>query len=332
MGYSAEIFNKVKNRLYEFRKKSQEDLESRRLSLYEKSPRAKEIEKELSSTAVKAAKAVLRGSDTSQEIQNLRLSNLKLREELGNIIKMHNLPEDYLSLTHKCSKCEDTGFIDGIMCSCMKNLLQKEAYEELNKLSPLSLSTFESFSLDYYQSTPEKKGVQSPRARMELIFDYCFNYAKNFNPKSPSITMIGATGLGKTHLSLAIANLVINRGFGVIYVSVPDMVLRLEKERFKETSNIPDSENHFKDCQLLILDDLGTEFSTQFSNSSIYNIINSRMMTSKPTIINTNLSIKELEHNYTQRMVSRIIGGNIKLEFIGVDIRQQRWRAKNVPK
>ena len=212
----------------------------------------------------------------------------------------------------------------------MKNLIKKQIYEDLNKLSPLSLSTFNTFSLDYYSDFSIREGEQSPRERMNIIYRYCINYANNFSKNSKSIIMRGGTGLGKTHLSLAIANTVISNGFGVIYVSAPNMISHLEKERFRDAEIFAGSEEHFVDCDLLIIDDLGSEFSTQFSSAAMYNIVNSRILMSKPTIINTNLSIKEIEKIYTERMVSRIIGGNVRLEFIGEDIRQQKRFTKGV--
>ena len=134
--------------------------------------------------------------------------------------------------------------------------------------------------------------------------------------------MQGATGLGKTHLSLAIANVVLNKRFGVIYGSTPNILSKLEKERFRYTRTYEDSEKYLLDCDLLILDDLGTEYSTAYSSSTIYNIINSRIMMSKPTIISTNLSVRELEKVYSERLVSRIMGNHLRLRFLGTDIRQ----------
>lgn len=332
MRYSQDVYIRSEQKLYDLRKKNQDDLDFRRNILYKRYPRAKYIEKELAVTALNAARAVINGSNVSEELNKLKDTNISLQNELKLILEKAGFPQDYLELKYKCSKCKDQGFIDGIMCSCMEKTIKLETYNDLNKISPLSLSTFESFSLDYYSDISEGEGRQSPRERISIILDYCISYAEEFKVNSPSIIMKGGTGLGKTHLSLAIANLVINRGFGVIYISTPNMVSRLEKERFRDASKFADSEEHFKSCQLLIIDDLGTEFSTPFSNAAIYNIINSRIMASKPTIISTNLSIKELEKNYTERMVSRIIGGNVRLEFIGNDIRQQKRMRRSFNK
>lgn len=328
MRYSKEIYDKAEKKLYDIRQKAQEDLEFRRSVLYKRCPRASQIEKQLASTAIRAAKTVLRGGDITRELSSLKDNNLKLQDELKEILNQYGFQEDYLEVKRKCDKCRDEGFIDGKMCDCMEKILRQEAYNELNKLSPLSLSTFDTFSLDYYSDIPDHEGGKSPRDIMSAIYRVCLDYANNFSSASRNIVMRGGAGLGKTHLSLAIANTVIKKGFGVIYISTPNMVSRLEKERFKDNSSESSSEEYFINCDLLIIDDLGTEFSTQFSNSAIYNIINSRIMMAKPTIINTNLSIKELEKNYTERMSSRIKGSAVVLEFTGSDIRQQKMMKK----
>ena len=326
MGYSKEIYDGVRQKLYEMRVKSLEELERKKKLFFARFPEAFEIEKKLALTAIESAKAVLGGSDTKKELEQLRERSTSLRNRLLEILKSVNLPEDYLELKHNCEKCQDEGFIDGVMCSCMKDMMKKESYAKLNSISPLELSSFETFSTDYYPEKSEFSG-QSPRERMKIIFDFCKKYSDNFGKKSPNLIMMGNTGLGKTHLSLAIASEAINKGYGVIYVSAPNMVTKLEKEKFQNYGRDgEESEKHFVDCDLLIIDDLGTEYSNAFSNSAVYNIVNSRIMMAKPTIISTNLTMKELEKNYSPRLVSRIIGNNIRLEFLGFDIRQKRLR------
>lgn len=328
MGYSRDIYESAEKKLYEFRKEAQNNADRKREMFYSRFPRAKVLENKISLTAIRAAKAVIRGADVKKELEELREKNLELRNELTSLLKSVNLPDNYLDTLYRCSKCSDQGFIDGIMCKCMSDLLKKEAYDRLNRESPLSLCTFESFSLDFYSDIPAREGGQSPRRRMSLILDYCRGHAKKFGSGSPGLLMRGSTGLGKTHLSLAIANEVIKKGFGVIYVSTQNMATRLEKEKFRGIGMDVNSEELLIGCELLIIDDLGTEFSTNFSNAAIYNIVNSRIMKGNPTIISTNLSMKELERSYTERMVSRIIGNNIQLEFFGTDIRQKKIKMK----
>lgn len=323
MGYSQEIFEEVQKKLYKKRNEAWEELERKKEILYRRFPMAEKIEKELSSTALQSARAVIAGNNSKTELIKLREKNKLLREKLKEILLSVDLPEDYLEINYSCKKCSDEGFVDGIMCECMKDMLKKESYARLNSMSPLELSSFENFSLDYYSDVSPVKSEQSPRKRMSLILDFCKKYAENFNVHSPGLLLTGGTGLGKTHLSLSIAREVINKGFGVIYGSAQNIVSKMENEKFKNYQNGEESERHYIDCDLLIIDDLGTEYSTAFSSAAIYNIINSRIMMNKPTIISTNLSMKEMEKSYTYRTVSRIIGNNIRLEFLGSDIRQK---------
>lgn len=326
MGYSKDIIDSANRTMERRRSQSMAKAEQRRRGYFSRYPRALEIEQELSRTAAKAAKAILTGSNAKLQLERLKQHNQALQAELAALLKSSGVAEDYLEVHYACPLCKDEGYIDGKMCSCMKQLLRDEAYQKLNALSPLSLSSFDTFSLDYYGDAPAKEGGVPPKKRMEDIFRYCKNYANNFDPQlSPSLLMRGATGLGKTHLSLAIAKTAIDKGFGVIYCSAPNIIGKLEKERFRSSrGSSEESDVYLLECDLLILDDLGTEFSTSFSSSTIYNIINSRLMASKPTIISTNLTIRELEKQYSQRLVSRIMGNHVRLEFLGSDVRQKK--------
>ena len=325
MAYSREIFEEVQNKLYKKRMSAFEELKFKKEVFYRRFPRAKEIEKELSLTAIEASKAVLGGGSAMSEIKKLKEKNKILNDELCEILKEAGLPKDHLEIKYSCEKCSDEGFIDGRMCVCMKDMLKKESYNRLNKMSPLELSSFDNFSLDYYLKTsPEDK--HSPHKRMSLIYNFCRKYASGFKKTSPNLLFTGRTGLGKTHLSLAIAREVIDKGFAVIYGSSQSMVSKMERERFQNYSENGESEKHFINCDLLIIDDLGTEFMSPFSVAAIYNIINSRIMMNKATIISTNLTMRELEKNYTERLVSRMIGNNIRLEFLGEDIRQKKLK------
>ena len=208
----------------------------------------------------------------------------------------------------------------------MKVLLRDIAFKELNALSPLSLSSFESFNLEYYSDMPDSNG-NVPRTRLEKIYNYCKNYAENFSGINKSILMEGGTGLGKTHLSLAIANTVLEKGYSVIYDSVINILRSIEKEHFsrEHTSEMIDL---VMETELLILDDLGTEYETPFYNATIYNILNTRLNCSRPTIISTNLDFAGISRRYDERVVSRIVSAYRCLEFHGEDVRLQIARNR----
>lgn len=322
MPYNPEIYEKAIKILENTKNKNIRECEKRRRLFFLKNNRALEIEKLLSRTSIIAAKSVLGGKNCKEELNILKNKNLLLQNELNEILKSYNLPQNYLDIHYNCEKCKDTGYIDGKMCHCLRQLLRNETYKELNSLSPLSLSSFDTFSLDYYPQDNIESGTLI-KSKMKKILEFCIKYSEDFSLYSENLFMTGKTGLGKTHISLAIANEIINKNFGVIYASTPNIISKLERERFKRDGAFEDTESHILKCDLLILDDLGTEFQTTFSNSTIYNIINSRILYKRPTIISTNYSIQEIQKNYSERLVSRIWGNFKLLNFVGKDIRSQ---------
>ncbi len=329
MGYSSEVYELARREMENRRLYAEQELGKRRDKLYLICPRAREIERELVSISVSAGKRVIMGADVRKELENLKNKSLALQKELDELLVSHNLPGNYLDEWYMCDKCNDTGNIDGKMCTCMKSLLKKTAYEELNKISPLSLCSFESFSLEYYSKIKDEKSGKIPYNYMQSVLRFCKKYASEFSPDSHSLIFQGGSGLGKTHLSLSIAQEVINKGYGVIYVSAPNIVSRLENEHFGSYSERKgETERLINECDLLILDDMGTEYQSKFGLSVIYNTLNTRLMTNHPTIISTNLSGKEIQEMYGTRMMSRIIGMLDRIEFTGNDIRQIKRRER----
>lgn len=327
MGYSNSVYKAASDILHERRLNAEKAAERRKEEVYERFPRVKELEKQISMGGIKTARAVLAGGDVKVEVEKLRDRDLAMQAEVKRILTDNGYPVNYFEPKYFCKKCEDKGYYDingkTVRCSCMKSALVTCACAELNRYAPLSLSTFESFDLEYYDKSINPKVKTSPYEHMSKVFRLCQNYADNFSKNSESILMSGETGLGKTHLSLAIANEVIKKGYGVVYASAPPIISKLEKEYF--SSDKDDSLfSMLADCDLLIIDDLGTEFYSQFAVSQFYNLFNSRMLSNKPIIINTNLTITELKEKYTDRFVSRICGNARQLDFLGRDIRIRR--------
>ncbi len=324
MGFNSTVQKTAADRLFERRIQAEKLAERTKAEFFEKCPRARELDKGITNSGVQAARAVLKGGDVVSEMKKLRDSNLAMQQELKELLEKYGYPDNALEPGYSCKKCRDTGYYETggrtVVCACLKQALVKAACDELNRTAPLSLSTFDSFNLNYYDKQVDYKLGMSPYQLMEKIFKFCKNYADSFTPSSGSILMRGATGLGKTHLSLAIANDVIRRGYGVVYVSAPSIAQKLEKQYFSRSDD-ESLADLLTDCDLLIIDDLGTEFKTQFTAAQFYNIFNARMLRHKPLIINTNLTLSELEKAYTQRFVSRIVGESTKLDFVGKDVR-----------
>lgn len=292
MGYGREVYESAERILQGRRRHAEEESQRRKAAFFDKFPQAAEIEHRLASTAVSAARAVLAGKDAGSELNRIRTENQALQARFSGLLQKYGVAEDYLEPHYTCPQCSDTGYRDGRMCSCLKNLLREEACRRLNMLTPLSLSTFDSFSLGYYSEKAEP-GKASDREIMQRTFRFCKSYAATFSTQSPNLIMTGGTGLGKTHLSLAIANEAIQKGFGVIYGSAGNLIAKLENEHFGREEN-GDTARLLQDCDLLILDDLGTEFKSSFSSSAVYGTVNTRLMMQKPTIISTNLSTREM--------------------------------------
>ncbi|HAS37868.1 MAG TPA: ATP-binding protein, partial [Ruminococcaceae bacterium] len=258
--------------------------------------------------------------DAKEYIKKLAEINLNAQSQRRLFLKKAGFPEDWLDVHYTCPKCEDKGFVNGIMCDCFKDLLKSLEYEKLCSKLPIDSCRFDNFKLDYY---PDGAGT-SPRRRMESVLNYCKTYATDFSRRSPSLLLYGKTGLGKTHLSLAVAGKAVESGYGVIYTSAQNLFNKLEKEKFGRSDG--NTEETILDCDLLIIDDLGAEFTTQFTVSALYNIINSRELEGKPTIISTNLTPEQLTSTYSERIASRILSNFVMLYFDGSDIRQIKTR------
>ncbi|MBQ8228342.1 MAG: ATP-binding protein [Clostridia bacterium] len=322
MKYSPSEYEQARRELDRRRNEAEKIQKTHRDEVALKCPELVKIEQEMANAGLSVIKALGMGDDSQDFIKFLETTNLDAQKRRAELLKENGYPEDYLKVKYFCSKCNDKGFKDGFMCSCHKVLLKNIAYKKLCSQFPVDKCSFENFDLSFY---PDFGSDITPHKRMSAVFSFCKNYAEDFSSRSQSILMLGETGLGKTHLSLAIAGQVIRRGFGVIYASTQNILNKLESEKFGR-SDTSDTEKNLIECDLLILDDLGTEFSTQFTVSAIYNIINSRLLASKPTVISTNLTMEQLESVYTQRISSRILSEYTILQFDGTDIRQLKTR------
>lgn len=323
MGYSKGVYQEAREELRLRRGRAEAARDKRHDELLLQCPDLGKIEHAMAETGMEVSRAILQGGNVKAAVDNIAKKNLTYQKQRDLLIEKMGYSKDYLESPYTCPICKDEGFVQGRICSCHQKLLRDIACRNLSTVSPLKISSFDSFNLSYYPSTPEPETGISPRQRMEEIYRYCLNYADNFSETSPSLFLYGATGLGKTHLSLAIAGRAIDRGHGVAYGSAQNILNKLQNEYFGRSDEPRGTtEQLLQDCDLLILDDLGSEFPSSFTVSAVYNIVNSRLLTGKPVIISTNLSLRELEEKYSQRITSRIIGNYVSLRFFGRDIRQ----------
>lgn len=287
--------------------------------LAEENKRFAEIKSIMSAIGAKLAITALSGNQN--QLNEYKRSLCALEEERRKILSDNGISD----VEYTCEKCRDTGYIDGKVCECIKEQARKLVIRELEKSVPIFESNFGNFSLDYYPDIETENG--NPKKRMTEILKLCREYAIHFDPeKSESLLFMGNTGLGKTYMSLAIAYELILKGFNVIYGSAYNLFAAMEAEHFGEHTD-----KNYRDaveCDLLIIDDLGGEFVSPYIQSLVYNIINTRLLARKPTLINTNLSMSEINRVYTPRVASRLLGEYTAKRFLGSDIRQQKSTKK----
>ena len=320
MAYSAEIRNKAK-RILEKRHDSAVMLADERASeIRMEIPEINEIKAGLSQVGLEISKLFFYKENTDEKIAELRAKSHALIDERSRLLKAHGYDENAMKPQFVCEACEDRGYINGRMCSCHRQLLKDIMRKEVSRLAPLDRCTFDNFSLDYYSEQPMENAI-IPKKRAEKIFDTCRKYAQNFSLHSKNLLFFGGAGLGKTHLSLAVMNVVINKGFDVCYGTSQNICDDLQSEQFGRVDDLTYTKAQVMGCDLLVLDDLGTEIDNQYSIATLYNIINTRILSGKPTIISTNYSMIDLEKKYDKRITSRLTGEYIPFYFIGNDIR-----------
>lgn len=316
--------NSVYKRIYdEYSKKyliAREKADARARELRAKIPELAKIDKELSLVGLEIFSASFSGGDYKSKLSEIKQKNIALQEKRAGLLIENGYPADYSDVKYECEKCKDSGFIENTMCSCMREALTLAGIENSGFASLIKEQSFENFSLDYYSKNPKHLEI------MKRNLDFLTHYADAFDAKSSqSILLMGGTGLGKTHLSSALARRVIEKGNDVFYTGAIDLFSQFETQRFKSYSNEPNEfiERYFE-CDLLIIDDLGTEMINQFSVSTLYNLLNDRLSRRKPTIISTNLSTDDIQKKYTDRITSRMLGEYQVLFFVGTDIRAQK--------
>lgn len=290
-------------------------------AIYEKSvneaainnPRITEINTMLSGIGASLMMAALSGN--SDKIKELKKESEALSKEKKQLLKKSGVKEKECF----CKVCNDTGYVGGKLCECIKSIAKDIAISRMAEKMPLDKCSFDNFDINYY---PEET-----KTKMNNILSFTKKYADNFSLSSENLLFMGKCGLGKTHISLSIIKEVIKKGYNVVYGPAQNLFSQVEKEHFTyngSTENL----DLLLDADLLVIDDLGTEFMTNFVQSLFYDIVNTRMLKGRPTIINTNLNIDELQNRYTQRIASRFIGEYTIKTFLGSDIRLKKAQEK----
>ena len=322
MGYNRENYKRIREEYRTKYLKAREAADARRLELHSMLPAVADLDRALSETGLEIMRVTLEGgTDRERKLSEIRERNELLLNARAELLQAAGYPADYSAIRYECERCGDSGYVDGKMCTCMRRALTLAGYESSGIGDLLRTQTFETFSLEYYRQDP------AAYERMAHNLRIMKSYAADFSgDRMRNLLLMGSTGLGKTHLSSAVAREVIDRGFDVQYVTAVGMLADFEYQRFGNSITGDEGENvsRYYDCDLLIVDDLGTEVINQFTLSCIYNVINIRLTKKKSTIISTNLMQRELLDKYWDRVTSRLFGEYLPLVFAGTDVRRVR--------
>ena len=325
MGYSTEVIQRARARLAEAKADRESENQQHLADAYERVPRLREIDRQLRLTMALAAQAVFsQGGDVQSAMEAAKEKNLALQQERAALAAAH-FEEGYLDDSPICEKCGGSGYIGSTMCECLTELCRQEQKKELTFLN-VGRESFEQFRLEYYPDRVDPKWGVNVRAVMEKTYQTCRRYAYGFSEKSGNLLFSGDTGLGKTFLSACIARTVADRGYSVVYESAGHLFSKLERAKFSGDENAREEVRKYNDCDLLIVDDLGTEMPSQFVTAALYALINDRLLSGKATIISTNLNSDDLGCRYSPQIASRLRGSFTRVAFLGDDIRvKKNW-------
>ena len=321
MGFDNKYYLAAENEINAIQQKNRRTESARLAEVREKFPDIAAILDTLTGTSSKLFLLIAdNGNNIKQKLEDLETENVEAQAKLKKALISHGYPENYLDNIYDCKLCKDTGISDGKRCRCFTDKVRKAAAADINSYSALQLKTFDSFDLSYYDDKTVTPFGATARKIMEYNLNYCKEYADDFHLPYKSLVMRGKTGLGKTHLSLAIVSAVIEKGYNAIYGSAPDIFKMINQEYYGKTDGNTDTLGMMISADLLVLDDVGAEFDSQFYRSMLYTIVNDRTSASLPTVINTNLDHKEIEARYGERVYSRMSSME-ELLFTGSDVR-----------
>lgn len=320
-------FNTIARTYDNLRLQNKHDLNRRIKEVYARIPELAEIDTKIAEGSVNSAKSALLGN--TKALSSLKKVNQTLSEQKQELLKLHGYPFDYLNPHYQCSDCEDTGFINNQKCHCFKQAVVDLVYAQSNVKQAISAENFSTFSFRYYadEYIEESTGL-TPLANMHRVVDCAKDFVSMFDISYQNLLIYGNTGVGKTFLTNCIAGDLLDSGYTVIYLTAFQFFQVMENYKFNRTNdNYESLQNQFDyilDCDLLIIDDLGTEMNNTFTSSQLYLCVNERHLKQKSTVISTNLSLEKLNTNYSERTYSRLFSNYTLLKIVGEDIRIQK--------
>ena len=327
MPYDGKILARAREQLEQRRAANQAEQQRRLSAAYARVPEIQRIDARMRAQMAELVRLTLsHRSDLAERIEELKKENLDLQVRRAELLVEQGWPVEFLDEICSCPKCRDTGIFNGAPCECLHKLYNQELTRELGVLLRSGDESFERFDLTLYSDRAEDGGV-SPRENMSRVLAACRKFADNFPQVSTNLLLQGDTGLGKTFLSACIARAVAEKGYSVCYDSAAAALDAFERQKFardpEEAENAARRVRQMLSCDLMILDDLGTEMLTPFSVSALYTLLNTRLVKGKRSIISTNCG-DELQRRYTAQICSRLDGEFLRLPFTGTDIRRLR--------
>lgn len=317
------MINKFTGEVYKTYERLQEenarDMRDRKNLIYSTIPSYANYEREISKLSISLVNLTISNDNNKiNEINNIKQKILSLREKKYELLVQNGYPADFLEPKYHCSKCKDTGFIGTTRCTCFKKYLTKLYYEKSNIKSLLSDGNFKNFKLQYFSNKPSSESNRSPQSNMQNILEKVTFYINNFESTNDNLLFYGRPGTGKSFMSQCIAKELLDKGFLVVYRTASDIIEDLREIRFNKN---PDLHNLIFNCDLLIIDDLGSEGSNDFTTTELFNLLNKKLLSKNKMLINTNLSLSEIANAYSDRITSRLMGDFQLFKFYGEDLR-----------
>ncbi len=328
MSYSSSVLKQSMERLEEERVQRAKWKAQKRAEIFKELPEVEQIDKELQKTMPKVlAIAFRKGEDPQKAIAKVRMENLATQQRRRDLLSQHGYTEFDLDDTPRCKHCDDSGWIGATMCQCLQRICAEEQTKELSLLLNIKEQAFQKFQLDYYSDTIWQAYGRSPKLNMQKVLKLCQYYANEFpHFAANNLLFHGEPGLGKTFLSACIAKVVAEKGYSVVYDTAGQIFSSFEEGKFsRETQELQEAKSlmqKYLRCDLLILDDLGSEMTTPFVKATLYQLINTRLIEGRHTIISSNFDVEYLQTRYGKQIASRLIGEYEDILFFGEDIRK----------
>ena len=299
------------------------DLEQRRQNAFQKVPRLAEIDREVASLSAGRARSLLQSGTGS--VEDLKKEVAVLAGERRSLLRENGFPDNYLEPQYFCALCQDTGYVGSRKCSCFKKAEIELLYAQSNLREILEKENFEHFSFEWYSDKIKNEATGlTARETARHAYDAAWDFVRKFDSRFQNLFLYGSTGVGKTFLSHCIAYELLKTSHCVLYFSAYDLFDKIAQSAFSRNADTDPGEDFIYDCDLLIIDDLGTELTNSFVSSQLFFCMNERITRRKPTIISTNLTLEDFSSTYSERTFSRIASNFQMIKLIGKDIRIQK--------